>query len=180
MGEQVETLEDLLRPDLRAACVGINPSLVSLERGHYYQGRLGLHFYKRLQRARLLPASFDGYQDDALFERGVGFTDIVKRPTPRAHHLDAAEFAHGRQLLLEKLERFRPGLVIFSYKKTAEILLGRFSGTGERPSVIDGVRMFVMPGPYAKAEAVDVGLAELAELLDDQPSARATTAPSRR
>jgi G:T/U-mismatch repair DNA glycosylase len=61
MGEQVETLEDLLRPGLRAVCVGINPSLVSLERGHYYQGRLGLHFYNRLQRARLLPRSFEGY-----------------------------------------------------------------------------------------------------------------------
>src|SRR5205823_3551820 len=116
-------------------------------------------------QAGLLPRSFEGYQDDALFERAVGFTDIIKRPTPRAHHLAASEFAHGRELLLEKLERFRPGLVIFSYKKTAEILLGRFPGTGERPSPIEGVRMFVMPGPYAKAEAVKAGLAELSNLV---------------
>lgn len=180
MGERIATLEDLLRPGLRAACVGINPSLVSLEKGHYHQGSLGLHFYKRLQRAGLLPQSFAGYQDDVLFERGVGFTDIVKRPTPRAHHLDPGDFAHGRGLLLEKLERFRPGLVIFSYKKTAEVLLGRFSGTGERPSPIEGVRMFVMPSPYGKREEVEAGLAELSGLISDQRSAEATTAPSRR
>jgi hypothetical protein len=70
--------------------------------------------------------------------------------------------------------------VIFSYKKTAEVLLGRFRGTGERPSPIKDTRMFVMPGPYAKSDAVDVGLAELSELLQGHPSARATTAPSLR
>ena len=82
MGESVETLEDLLREDLRAVCVGINPSVVSVSRGHYYQGTLGKLFYRRLRSIGLLPEGFDGCEDDALFERGVGFTDIVKRPTP--------------------------------------------------------------------------------------------------
>jgi hypothetical protein len=35
MGLPEETLEDLLRPGLRAVCVGINPSRVSVEAGHY-------------------------------------------------------------------------------------------------------------------------------------------------
>ena len=39
MGERVATLEDLLRPRLRAVCVGINPSPVSVEAGHYYRTR---------------------------------------------------------------------------------------------------------------------------------------------
>ncbi len=55
MGEQVTTLADLLRPGLRAVCVGINPSPVSVEAGHYYQGRLGQVFFARLREAGVLP-----------------------------------------------------------------------------------------------------------------------------
>jgi TDG/mug DNA glycosylase family protein len=36
MGQQVETLEDLLRPGLRAVCIGINPAPTSVGAGHYY------------------------------------------------------------------------------------------------------------------------------------------------
>ena len=55
--------------------------------------------------------------------------------------------------------------MIFTYKKTAEVLLGRFSGTGLRPSPIEGTDFFVMPGPYAKRQDATAGLAELKELL---------------
>ena len=50
MGQPVETLEDLLRPGLRAVCIGINPAPTSVRAGHYYQGRLGQQFYERLRR----------------------------------------------------------------------------------------------------------------------------------
>jgi double-stranded uracil-DNA glycosylase len=53
VGQQVETLEDLLRPGLPAVCVGINPAPASVTAGHYYQGRLGQGFYERLRRARI-------------------------------------------------------------------------------------------------------------------------------
>lgn len=36
MDKRVETLEDLLRPGLRAVCVGINPAPVSVAAGHYF------------------------------------------------------------------------------------------------------------------------------------------------
>jgi hypothetical protein len=55
MGEEVETLEDLLRPGLLAVCIGINPSPTSVAAGHYYQGQIGKRFCERLRRAELLP-----------------------------------------------------------------------------------------------------------------------------
>src|ERR1044072_4023160 len=76
-GEEVETLADLLRPNLKAVCVGINPSPVSVAAGHYYQGRLGQLFFQRLRRVGLLKESED-FEDDAAFAADVGFTDIVK------------------------------------------------------------------------------------------------------
>ncbi|MBV9247290.1 MAG: hypothetical protein JO366_21040 [Methylobacteriaceae bacterium] len=36
-GQDVRTLRELLRPGLKAVFVGINPSRVSVDAGHYYQ-----------------------------------------------------------------------------------------------------------------------------------------------
>jgi double-stranded uracil-DNA glycosylase len=171
MGKRVETLEDLLRPGLRAVCVGINPALRSVEAGHYYQGRLGQQFYERLRRSGLLPPRTHGWEDDLAFERGVGFTDIVKRPTAKAAEVTVEEFEHGRELLRAKIEAVAAGLVIFMFKKTAEVLFGPIIGNG----LIDGRRLggapiFVMPGPYAARVEVDERLRQLAEAVSRETS----------
>ncbi len=129
-GEQIETLADLLRPGLKGVCVGINPSPVSVAAGHYYQGRLGKSFWARLRRAGLLDEAASGFEDDAAFAAGFGFTDIVKRPSARAHDLGEDEFEAGKVELVEKLDRFRPGLVIFIFKKTATVRFGGGSASG--------------------------------------------------
>jgi TDG/mug DNA glycosylase family protein len=166
LGEQVETLADLLRPGLRAVCVGINPSPVSVAAGHYYQGPIGRRFWQRLQRVDVIEASDTGREDDAAFLAGVGFTDIVKRPTARANAISAAEFEHGRELLAEKLRRHRPALLIFTFKKTATTLLGPFKGHGHRPELeFAGGQVFVMPGPYERADRVAAALEQLRGLL---------------
>src|SRR3954465_10656178 len=93
MGQPVETLEDLLRPGLRAVCVGINPAPTSVAVGHYYQGRLGQQFFARLRSAgKIGPA--DAWEDESAFEFGIGFTDIVKRPTASAKEVRPEEFAY--------------------------------------------------------------------------------------
>jgi TDG/mug DNA glycosylase family protein len=178
MGRPLETLEDLLRPGLRAVCVGINPSRVSVAAGHYYQGRLGQLFFSRLRRVGLLPPDASGYEDDALFAEGVGFTDIVKRPTARARELHAHEFAHGRAELVRKLRAVDAPLVIFTYKKTAEMLFGRFRGAALLPAqeVIPG-DAFVMPGPYAAREQVKVALGDLRSHLENSAGGTGTALP---
>ena len=104
MGEHVETLEDLLRPGLRAICIGINPALKSAAAGHYYQGTLGQRFFERLQNADPLPRE-SGWEDDLGFENGIGFTDIVKRPTRSATEVRPSDFVHGRELLERRSRR---------------------------------------------------------------------------
>lgn len=164
MGQSVETLEDLLRPSLRAICVGINPAPASVAAGHYYQGRLGQQFYVRLRRAGVLPDG-SGWEDDLAFEYGIGFTDIVKRPTAKAVEVRPEEFAHGRDLLRAKIEAAQPQLVIFTFKKTAEILFGRVARNGLISGrELGGSPVFVMPGPYAARSEVEQRLRELAAL----------------
>lgn len=60
---------------------------------------------------RLLPRA-SGWEDDLAFENGIGFTDIVKRPTAKASEVRREEFARGRDLLRAKIERVcKPRLV---------------------------------------------------------------------
>jgi TDG/mug DNA glycosylase family protein len=187
MGEEVETLEDLLQSGLRAICVGVNPSPVSVASGHYYQGRIGQRFFRRLRAAGVLPAAARGHEDDIAFAAGVGFTDIVKRPTPNAKALPAAEFEYGRQRLIDKLETYRPELVIFTFKKTAQVLLGSFHGNGFLPDLhLAHSDVFVMPGPYESADTAAATMRTLAKrfegrqakLLQHGPTAPTASSPS--
>jgi TDG/mug DNA glycosylase family protein len=166
MGEQIETLEDLLRPGLHAVCIGINPAPTSVRAGHYYQGRLGQQFYERLRRAELLPRA-SGWEDDLAYENGIGFTDIVKRPTAKASEVHADEYALGCDLLRAKMQVMPPRLVIFTFKKTAEVLFGPIVGNGLiNDRDLAGAPIFVMPGPYAPGGEVERRLNELRGLVD--------------
>jgi TDG/mug DNA glycosylase family protein len=166
MGEEVLTLEDLLRPRLRALCVGINPSGVSVGRGHYYQGQQGQRFLGRLRDVGLIPAAAKGTEGDVAFAADVGFTDIIKRPTGRADELRNEEFEHGKEALVKKIKRFEPGLVVFAYKDAAKPIFGKFEGNGFVADLRLGrSTVFVMPGPMELNEKALPTLATLAHFL---------------
>jgi double-stranded uracil-DNA glycosylase len=156
MGEEVETLADLLRSGPRTVAIGINPTPRSVAAGHYYQGKSGQTFFRRLSRAGLLPDG-DGFQDDRSFVAGTGFTDVVKRPTPSEQGLRPGELEHGRTILEAKLTTLDVPLVIFVFKGAAETLLGALPphSYGLVPHRrIGHARVFVMPGPMA-ASAIE-------------------------
>ena len=152
MGTKVDTLADLLRPGLRAICIGINPAPISVRAGHYYQGNLGQRVMQRLEDAGIIPTGGDVWADDWAFAHGVGFTDIVKRATNSEKEIYPAEYKFGRSDLHRKIREFQPPLVIFTFKKVAEVLFGPFQGHGFVESLsLASSRVFVMPGPYEKA-----------------------------
>ena len=173
LGERVETLEDLLRPSLRAVVIGINPSCVSVEAGHYYQGRLGRLLFRRLKAVGLFEGAPRGEEDDVLFAQGVGFTDIVKRPSPRANALSSRDLAHGRERLARKLASLDVPLLIFTYKRTAQVLYGAFEGAGFISEPGEEQARFVMPGPYAPRPLAEALLADLRRYLRGAPRANA-------
>lgn len=150
-GQEVETLADLLRSGLRAVAVGINPAPKSVAAGHYYQGNYGQTFFRRLRKAGALPDG-GGFEDDCAFAAGIGFTDVVKRPTTGANGLRPGELEHGRPILEEKFIEFDVRLIIFVFKSAAETLLGRlppgFYGVVPRRR-LGTASVFVMPRPTA-------------------------------
>lgn len=165
-GDAIETLADLLRPGLRAVVVGINPAPRSVAAGHYYRGTYGQRFFDRLRRAGGLPDG-DGFEDDRAFAAGIGFTDVVKRPTAGADEV-AAELEDGRHALEDKLATLDVPLVVFVFKAAAETLLGplpsRFYGVVPRRRIV-GSRVFVMPGPTARTADVDDAVRKLKRAL---------------
>jgi TDG/mug DNA glycosylase family protein len=159
MGQPVETLADLVPDPIRVLCVGANPSPVSVTLGHYYQGPLGKRFYARLGLAGVLPETGGRWEDDVAFEAGIGFTDVVKRPTARATGVTREELRHGGQVLAGKLATLGAPLVIFTYKVGATQVFGPFAGHGFVAGLhLAGSEVFVMPGPMERQDRVDAAL----------------------
>jgi TDG/mug DNA glycosylase family protein len=160
-GVPVETLADLPPLRDRLLFVGLNPSPVSVAAGHYFQGRLGRTFWKRLMRSEILPPDTDiDTADDALVAAGHGVTDLHKRPSPRDDASDATLRA-GVGPLWQKVALWRPAAVVFVWKRVAETAAGR--RLAEPWGQLEGVALggrpcFLMPGPYAPTEEVDAGL----------------------
>ena len=161
MGETVVTLADLLQPSLQAVVVGINPAPVSVAVGHYYQGRFGQRVFKLLSRGGLIPSG-EGFDDDRAFAAGIGFTDVVKRPTSDKNGVQPEELSHGRQLLEKKLADLNIPRIVFAFKCAATPLGGPFKGYGvleSRP--LAGAKVFVMPGPMERREEVERAVCQL-------------------
>jgi double-stranded uracil-DNA glycosylase len=160
-GVSVETLADL--PPLRnhLLFVGLNPSPVSVEAGHYFQGRLGRAFWQRLIVAQILPHETPiETADDALVAAGHGLTDLLKVPSPRDTASDDILRA-GVGPLWQKIAIWRPAAVVFVYKRAAEIAAGRPLNEpwGQLVGVaLAGRPCFLMPGPYAPSDEVAAGL----------------------
>jgi len=159
--EDVTTLADLPPMRDRLLFVGLNPSPVSVEAGHYHQGRLGRMFWRRLIRAGVLPtATAIETADDALLAAGHGITDLLKAPSPRDTASDA-ELTAGVGPLWQKIALWRPAAVVFVYKRAASIAAGRrlAEDWGQLAGVaLAGRPCFLMPGPYAPTKQVAEGL----------------------
>jgi double-stranded uracil-DNA glycosylase len=175
-GSEVETLADLPPLRDRLLFVGLNPSPVSVEAGHYHQGRLGRTFWRRLMLAGILPpGTAVESADDSLVAAGHGITDLLKRPTKRDEASDA-ELTSGVGPLWQKIAIWRPAAVVYIYKRAASISAGR--PLTEPWGQLVGVAMagrpcFLMPGPYAPTEEVDEGLNFLRNLSAALPIDRA-------
>ena len=157
----VETLADLPPLRDRLLFVGLNPSPVSVEAGHYFQGRLGHLFWRRLMTAGILPPGTDiATADDALMDAGHGLTDLRKAPSARDEASDAILRA-GVGPLWQKVAIWRPAAVVFVYKRAAEIVAARHLAEpwGQLAGVaLSGRPCFLMPGPYAPQAEVSAAL----------------------
>ena len=152
----MRTLPDLLRPGLLLVFVGLNPSEYSAREGHYFANPRN-RFWPAFNRSRLLPPAFgrdcDPSDDASLLDHGIGFTDVVKRPTPQGSGLRAADYRRWAPVLREKLLQFSPRLICFhglmAYKAYLQYAESEKSNPdlGLQPRAIGSSRVFVVPNP---------------------------------
>ena len=154
--ENMRTLPDLLTPGLRLVFVGLNPSEYSAREGHYFANPRN-RFWPAFNRSALLPPAIGRdctpADDVGLMEYGIGFTDVVKRPTPQGSALKAADYRQWAPLLREKLLQCQPQLVCLHGLMAYKAYL-RYA-EGERTSPELGLQsrcagaspVFVVPNP---------------------------------
>jgi len=168
-GKRIETLEDLVPPNPKMVFVGINPSCVSVEKGHYHQGNLGRRFWQRLQTYGIMDSRAKGNEDDQLFLSGFGITDLVKRPTPNSKKLEDEDYVEGCEALRRKLRKWNPKFVCFIYKKAAkrflEMRLRNRTGLLD-DDMIGETKVFLMPSPFAPKEEESRIMRELKTLIE--------------
>lgn len=171
-GTPTTTLADLPPLRDRLLFVGLNPSPVSVAAGHYHQGQLGRTFWRRLILAGILPATTAvDTADEALVAEGHGITDLLKVPTARDEATDS-DLTAGVGPLWHKVAIWRPALIVFIYKRAANIAAGRHLEAPWGP--LEGVALagrpcILMPGPYAPTEQVDEGINFLRNIAGSLP-----------
>lgn len=166
MGERVLTLEDLWPDRPRAMIVGLNPAPTSLEIGHYYQGASGRRQLLRLADAGLFQRPEPGmtYFEPTALQSGIGFTDVVKRPTRGEKDVTSEELEFGRDALNLKMEAHDVPLVICVFRQPVTALLGKSGKPGFQAETTRwGARIFRMPGPFAAADEVSQVMAVLSQ-----------------
>ena len=162
----MNTLPDYLKPGLRLVSIGLNPSIPSLAAGIYFANPRN-RFWRALNESGLAGAVGKPSADEVrrLFdEQGIGFTDVVKRPTRGGSELRAADFRRDAPLLRQKLERFRPDVAWFHGKQAFGYYLRYAEGVrnatldwGAQPRQIAGCRVFLTPNPSPANAAYALG-----------------------
>ncbi|KKI88813.1 DNA glycosylase [Bacillus sp. SA1-12] len=137
---------DIIQKELDILFIGFNPSLVSGKTGHHYANKNN-RFWKILFKAGITDRLYKPEEDASLVKRGIGFTNIVARPTKTANEITREEYKIGREILKRKISEYRPKVAFFvgkgvylqySQRKNAE--WGK-----QEQSMIEGVIDFVAP-----------------------------------
>ena len=169
------TLDDYLSPGLAAVSIGLNPSPMSAASGVYFANPRN-RFWPAVRASGLLPADIPpgvAAMRYLIDVKRIGFTDVVKRTTPGAGDLRAADYRTWAPALRSKLEDCRPGVAWFhgkvAYQNFYRYAFGHQTALdwGWQRSPLPGIKVFVTPNPSTanaafSLERIIVAYSELA------------------
>ena len=148
MSDPAGGLPDLVRPGLALVFCGYNPSLRSGQTGHNY-AHPGNRFWRVLYVAGITDRLYAPDEDALLLEQGIGFTNIVPRPTRRADELTRDEIRVGADALRGKLALLQPRVVAYTGVGVYKWLRGSAAVSWgiQSDSAVPGVTDIVVPSP---------------------------------
>jgi len=157
----VKTLPDYLTSSLELVFIGINPSIKSADVGHYFANPRN-RFWAAFNSSGIVSELICAETDHRCLELGIGFTDLVKRPSKGVRDLKADEYREGAYSLKSKLVQNRPlvacflGLMGYSrYLRYAEGV-HRTVRLGLQEETIGPTKIFVLPNPSPANAAVSL------------------------
>jgi TDG/mug DNA glycosylase family protein len=140
-------LRDVIGPDLVVLFAGINPSLMSYERGHHF-ARPGNRFWRALHDSGWTPRLMRPEEDDQLPALGIGITNVADRPTRAADELSDDELRDGAEALARLAARVRPRVVAVVGLGAYRVGFGRRDArVGPQEGPIGGCPAWVLPNP---------------------------------
>ena len=78
-------------------------------------------------------------EDYKLMQYGVGFTNMVQRPTKGSADLTRKEIKEGSRILLEKIQKYQPKIAVFNGKLIFEVFSGKKDFCfGKQPETVEG------------------------------------------
>lgn len=146
-------LPDVLQPGFATVFCGSAASSASARQGAYYAGP-GNRFWPTMFEAGFTPHLFAPSDFRNLAGLGIGLTDLAKHESGMDVALSSS--AYDSELLLQKIETYRPHWLAFTGKRPAGIFLLEALGTGlkdygEQAPRIGKTRIFVLPSPSGAA-----------------------------
>jgi TDG/mug DNA glycosylase family protein len=146
-GQSAKPLRDVIAPGLDVLFCGINPSLMSAERGHHF-ARPGNRFWPALRGSGFTPRLLSPDEDALLPSLGLGITNLVDRPTRAADELSADELRAGFRALGDLAREYEPGVVAVVGLSAWRVAHGRpKAGIGLQPEIVGGRPAWVVPNP---------------------------------
>ena len=140
-------LPDVIAPDLDVLFCGINPSLLSAERGHHF-ARPGNRFWPAIHLAGFTPRLFTPDEDGLLPGYGLGITNVVARPTRAAAELTREELREGAAALAELVAEYRPRvLAVLGITAWRTGFDRPRAAMGLQPERVGGAATWVVPNP---------------------------------
>lgn len=89
-----------------------------------------------------------------LLNFGIGFTNMVPRPTKGSADLTRREIKEGSAVLLEKLQTFRPKVAVFNGKLIYEVFSGKKDFCfGKQPDTVAGTNTVSSGGRASEGAA---------------------------
>ncbi|GGD05761.1 mismatch-specific DNA-glycosylase [Nocardioides daphniae] len=144
---------DLLGDDVRLLFVGINPGLWTAATQTHFAHPVN-RFYPALHLAGIIDRRIDPSAGmtpedrDAMRERGIGITNLVRRATARADELTRDELREGGEALAALVERVRPRVVAVAGITAYRQAFGRpRATTGRQPEPLGSAELWVVPNP---------------------------------
>jgi TDG/mug DNA glycosylase family protein len=140
-------LRDVVAPGLEVMFCGINPSLMSAERGHHF-ARPGNRFWPAIHLAGLTPRRLTPDEDEELLRYGLGVTNVVARPTRTAAELTPEELREGGEHLAALVASYRPRvLAVLGISAWRHGFDRPRAVLGEQPERVGGAGTWVLPNP---------------------------------